>query len=185
MELRHLRYFVAVAEELNFGRAAERLHLAQPPLSRQIMQLEREVGATLLERTKRSVRLTSAGAVFLDNARAMLALADEAVIAARRVAEGHAGTLTLAFVGSAMLSILPEILREARHRLPEVNLVVNEMTTGEQVDALLEDGLDAAFLRPGVVHPELTSVAILREDLVVGVPVGHRQSSMPVLSIRE
>src|SRR5438876_76482 len=106
MELRHLRYFVAVAEDLHFGRAAERLHIAQPPLSRQIMQLEQEIRVTLFERTKRHVRLTPAGAMFLGKARELLALADESVVAAQRVASGQAGSLTLAFVGSAMFSIL-------------------------------------------------------------------------------
>ena len=174
MELRHVRYFVAVADDLHFGRAAERLHIAQPPLSRQIQQLEQELKVTLFERTKRHVRLTPAGSAFLVKGRELLALADEAVIAAQRVASGQAGTLTISFVGSAMFSILPGILRTARERFPDVELLVHEMTTGQQVSALLAGRMQVAFVRPRVVHPDIVSEVVLREDLVVAVPEGHR-----------
>jgi len=183
MELRHVRYFVAVAEDLHFGRAAERLHMAQPPLSRQIMQLEQELKVTLLERTKRHVRLTPAGAVFLGKARELLALADESVVAAQRVASGQAGALTLSFVGSAMFSILPGILRVARERFPDVELSVHEMTTGQQVSALLAGRMQVAFVRPRVVHPDIVSEVVFREDLVAAVPVGHRFADRSVLAL--
>src|SRR5215213_760665 len=111
MELRHLRYFVAVAEELHFGRAARRLRLAQPPLSRQIQGLEGELGVRLLERNKRRVELTAAGRVFLDGARRVLEQADQAVTAAQRAGRGETGRLTVGFVGSATYGLLPEILR--------------------------------------------------------------------------
>src|SRR3954447_14733009 len=109
MELRHLRYFVAVAEELHFGRAAARLHLAQPPLSRQIRQLEAELGVLLLERSRRRVRLTDAGAVFLAEARAILAHVDRAAEAARQAARGERGTLAVGFIGAASYSVLPSL----------------------------------------------------------------------------
>jgi DNA-binding transcriptional LysR family regulator len=174
MELRHVRYFVAVAEDLHFGRAAERLHIAQPPLSRQIMQLEQEMKVQLLERNKRTVRLTPAGEAFLDKARDLLARADDAVLAAQRVASGHAGSLTVAFVGSAMFSILPDILRAFRSRYPDVDLHLNEMTTGQQVTALHDARTQVAFVRPGVVHPDIVSDVVLREDLVAALPESHR-----------
>src|SRR3954470_16761966 len=119
MELRHLRYFVAVAEELHFSRAARRLHLAQPPLSRQIKQLEDDLGVRLLERTKRRVELTAAGRVFLDDARRLLSQADEAVAAARRVGRGETGRLAVGFIGSATYGVLPEILRVFHRRFPD------------------------------------------------------------------
>lgn len=187
MELRHVRYFVAVAEDLHFGRAAERLHIAQPPLSRQIMQLEQELRVTLLERSKRHVRLTPAGAAFLVKARELLALADDAVDVARRVASGHAGSLTVAFVGSAMFSILPDILREARQRFPSVDLLLNEMTTGtgQQVTALVERRTQVAFVRPGIVHPEIVSEVVFREDLVVAVPEAHTLARRQSIAIAD
>src|SRR4051794_37509046 len=111
MELRHLKYFVAVAEELHFGRAALRLHIAQPPLSKQIRQFEEELGLRLLERTKRHVALTPAGRVLLKDAREILARSDEAVESARRAARGETGRLSVGFVGSATYDVLPEVLR--------------------------------------------------------------------------
>src|SRR4051812_31557270 len=114
MELRHLRYFVAVGEELHFGRAATRLGVAQPPLSRQIQRLEAELGVRLFERTKRKVELTEAGRVFLERARHVIEQADLAVTAAQRAARGESGTLAVGFVGSATYGVLPEVLRAFR-----------------------------------------------------------------------
>ena len=124
MELRHLRYFVAVAEELHFHRAAQRLHISQPPLSQQIRALERELGVTLLARNRRRVALTAAGEAFLDDARSILAAVERASERARGIARGSLGTLAIGFVGSAMFSQrLPQILREFRTRHPDVELM--------------------------------------------------------------
>ena len=125
MELRHLRYFLAVAEELHFHRAATRLHISQPPLSQQIRALERELGVTLLERNRRRVALTAAGEVFRDDARAILAAVERASERAQNIARGSLGTLSIGFVGSAMFSeTLPDILREFRSSRPDVALVL-------------------------------------------------------------
>src|SRR6476661_1224473 len=118
MELRHLRYFVVVAEELHFRRAAERLHMSQPPLSQQIRQLEEEIGATLLLRNQRKVELTAAGAAFLVSAREILAAVEDAARQARRVQRGEVGRLAVGFVGSAMYSFVPELLRAFREQAP-------------------------------------------------------------------
>src|SRR4051812_37654769 len=122
MELRHLRYFVAVAEELHFRRAAERLHISQPPLSQQIRQLEAELGVQLLERSRRRVELTAAGAAFHLRAREILDAVDDAARLARRVQRGEVGRLSIGFVGSAMYSVLPDVLRAFRAQRSEVEL---------------------------------------------------------------
>jgi DNA-binding transcriptional LysR family regulator len=173
VELRHLRYFVAVAEELHFGRAAARLHLAQPPLSRQIQQLENELGVRLFERGKRRVALTDAGAVFLDHARAVLAQADAAVEAARGAARGEAGKLTVGFIGAASYSVLPGIVQAFRTRVPDAELVLQELTTAEQLAALRAGQLRAGLVRPPVADATLAAETILREPLVVALPAGH------------
>src|SRR6478672_9779054 len=136
MELRHLRYFVAVAEELHFGRASARVGIAQPPLSQQIKALETELGVRLLERTHRRVALTAAGSVFLEEARRTLAQAEHAAQAARRAGRGEVGRLAIGFVGSATYEVLPLVLREFRRRFPGVELSLQEMTTLEQTRAL-------------------------------------------------
>ena len=140
MELRHIRYFVAVAEELHFGRAAIRIGIAQPPLSKQIQQLEDEIGVKLFKRTKRRVSLTHAGKTFLKEARQVLDLSERAVRSARRADRGEIGRLVVSFVGSATYSFLPHALRSFRNRFPHVELVLRELTTYKQLDALHEKG---------------------------------------------
>ncbi|HZR98310.1 MAG TPA: LysR family transcriptional regulator [Chloroflexota bacterium] len=173
MELRHLRYFVAVAEELHFGRAAARLHIAQPPLSRQIRQLEAELGVALFDRDHRHVRLTDAGAVFLAQARATLAAAEQAAQAARRAARSEVGQLPVGFIGAASYSVLPRIVQAFRARYPDVELVLHEMTTAEQLQALREGQLRAGLVRPPVAHAALAAATVLREPLVVALPAAH------------
>jgi len=173
MELRHFRYFVAVAEELHFGRAAARLHLAQPPLSRQIHQLEAELGVQLFTRTRRRIQLTPAGAVFLAEARRALAQADQAVAAARRAAQGEHAPLRVGFIGAASYSILPAIVRAFRERCPTVGLTLHEMTTAQQLQALRAGGRDIGFVRPPVVAPDLVVETVLREPLMVALPLMH------------
>ena len=131
MELRHLRYFVAVAEELNFSRAAERLHIAQPPLSKQIRDLEAELGVVLFNRTKRRVELTDPGQVFLEKVHQSIQSIEQAVEAVQRASRGEIGRLSVGFNSSATYSVLPQILRGFRERYPQVELYLHELTTSQ------------------------------------------------------
>ncbi|BDI34203.1 LysR family transcriptional regulator [Capsulimonas corticalis] len=182
MELRHLRYFVAVADELHFGRAAEQLFISQPPLTRQIQQLEQEMGVVLLTRTKRSVRLTEAGAAFLERARQILLLADEAVTVAQRIAAGQAGALGIGFVGSATYTLLPEILRSFRAQYPGIELLLHEMSSGEQIQALQDGRIDLGFVRPSTPQRSLAGEVILREPLMAALPDSHSLAASPEVS---
>ena len=178
MELRHLRYFVAVAEELHFHRAAQRLHISQPPLSQQIRALERELGVTLLSRNRRRVALTAAGEGFLDDARSILAAVERASERAQGIARGSLGTLAIGFVGSAMFSPkLPQILREFRARHPDVDLVLRELPTTVQLAALVAGELDVGVIRGPVDVTELDGqlelMTIQRERLVAALPADH------------
>jgi DNA-binding transcriptional LysR family regulator len=178
MELRHLRYFVAVAEELHFHRAAERLHISQPPLSQQIRALERELGVTLLERNRRHVTLTPAGAAFLEEARAILEATERAADTARRVAAGELGTIRIGFVGSATFSpTLPALLREFRDAYPDVDLRLRELQTSEQLESLAAGRIDLGVIRGPLGDSDLTAgleqLVILRETLVAAVPEAH------------
>lgn len=174
MELRHLRYFVAVGEELHFGRAAERLHMAQPPLSQQIRQLEAELGFELLHRTTRQVSLTPAGRRYLDRARAILAAVDDAGDEAARVAGGSIGKVSLGFIGSATYALLPRLARELRVSFPDIDLVVTgEMLTPRQEQALAEGSLDVALMRTPVLEPSIDVRLLSREEVVVVLPQEH------------
>ena len=173
-ELRHLRYFVAVAEERHFGRAAERLHMAQPPLSQAIRQLEAELGVTLLHRSTRRVDLTDAGAAYLDRARAILADVDRAGQDARRVAAGVVGHLAIGCVGSATYSLLPALSRHLATELPGVDFAFRgEMLAPDQVEALRAGEIDVALLRPPVADLSLSVTTLRRDRLVVAVPADH------------
>jgi DNA-binding transcriptional LysR family regulator len=174
VELRHLRYFVAVAEELHFGRAALRLGMAQPPLSQQIRRLEAEIGITLFSRTKRHVELTDAGRAFLDHARAILLQAEQAVQAAQRAQPGRAGRLAVGFAPWADFSILPPLIRTFGARHPDVQLQVLELNAPDQIRALRDERIQVAFLRPPVHDRSLTVERIVTERLVVAFPSGHR-----------
>ncbi|MEU3644897.1 LysR substrate-binding domain-containing protein [Lentzea sp. NPDC034063] len=186
MELRHLRYFVAVAEERHFGRAAERLHMAQPPLSQQIQQLEAELGVTLLHRTTRRVDLTDAGLVYLDRARAVLSAVDDAAAEARRVAEGRQGRLVVGCVGSATYSLLPAFARVLRDELPAVDFVFRgEMLAPDQLESLLNRRIDLALLRPPVEHAGLRVTAVRRDRLIVALPEDHRLARRKRLKIED
>jgi len=176
MELRHLRYFVAVAEELSFTRAAERLHIGQPPLSHQIQMLEAEVGARLLERSKRWVRLTEAGKLFLDDARRVLALSEQAVQTARRAERGEAGELRIGFTFSTPLTpLFATVVNHYRQRYPGVQLTLQEMSTLGQIDAIANRELDLGLVRPPeLTQPAAVELTMLRRDpLVMVLPVRH------------
>ncbi len=175
VELRHLRYYVAVAELRHFGRAAERLHMAQPPLSQQIRQLETELGVQLLERTTRRVDLTDAGVAFLQRAREVLAAVDVASAEAQRIGAGLEGRLVVGCVGSATYSLLPSLARTLREELPAVDFSFRgEMLVPEQAQALLDGHIDLALLRPPVDHPDLVLGTLRRERFIVALPEGHR-----------
>jgi DNA-binding transcriptional LysR family regulator len=174
MDLRQLRYYVAVAEERHFGRAAERLHMAQPPLSQAIRQLEAELGVQLLERTTRRVDVTEAGRAYLDRARAILAEVDAAADAARRVAAGAVGHLAIGCVGSATYSLLPRLSRHLSGQLPGVDYSFRgDMLAPAQVEALRTGAIDVALLRAPVVDPSLTVHTLRHDRLVVALPEAH------------
>lgn len=182
MELRHLRYFRAVAEELHFGRAAERLHVAQPPLSQQIRRLEAELGVDLLLRTTRTVELTPAGAQYLTRVVRILDEVEEAGREARRVADGVEGRLVIGCVGSATYSLLPRLVRALGESLPGIEVNVRgEMLAPEQISALLAHDIDLALLRPPLSHPEVVGEVVRRDRLLVAVPVGHRLAARQYL----
>ncbi|QCU79017.1 LysR family transcriptional regulator [Citricoccus sp. SGAir0253] len=175
MDLRQMRYFVAVAEERHFGRAAERLHMAQPPLSQQIKQLEAGLGTQLLERTTRKVDLTEAGRLMLERARQILADVESLEKDVREVGAGAAGVLRVGFVGSATYRVMPAVVQLARRELPGVRLhVMGEMLTPNIEQGLLENRLDVAVLRPPVQSPEVTLDALEGDSLLVALPAGHR-----------
>ncbi|HLI09838.1 MAG TPA: LysR family transcriptional regulator [Ktedonobacteraceae bacterium] len=173
MELRHLRYFVAVAEELHFGRAAERLSIVQPSLSQQIQQLEDELGFPLLYRTKRSVELTDAGKVFLVEAKRVLAQAQEAKRAAQRAYRGEVGRLVVGYISSSTYDLLPVMLRVYRERFPDVEVGLRELTSQEQVRALEEEHIHVGLLRLPISTPLLKVEVVRREPIVCVLPEGH------------
>ena len=173
VEIRHLRYFLAVAEELNFSRAAEKLRIAQPPLSQQIRQLENELGVLLIERETRPVRLTQAGKFFREQALAIVARFDELIAKTERMGRGETGALSIAFVGSATFELLPAVLREFIRRRPDVVLSLLEMNAIEQKAALLERRINLGFVRPGIDDEVLVLEPLVEEAIVVAVPQGH------------
>jgi DNA-binding transcriptional LysR family regulator len=169
MELRHLRSFVTVAEELHFGRAAERLHMAQSPLSQQIQRLERQVGVALFDRNRRKVELTEAGRAMLTHAREALAQADLAANAARSAAAGSAGTLTVGFLASAAIELLPRIVPPWQAVAPQAKLELIEGTSRDHLTALLEHRLDVAFVRPVTAAPGLVVETVWQEPVVAAL----------------
>src|SRR5579885_2215111 len=173
MELRHLRYFVALAEELHFGRAAERLHIAQPALSQQIRRLEEELGVSLLQRTKRRVRLTAPGAAFLEPARSTLAHAHEAARAAQLASRGDTGSLVMGFVTSALYGVFPDIIRVFRERYRDVRLTLHELPIVQQMEWLRNGRIQVSFLRPPVDDHDLHVRTISKESWVVALPESH------------
>lgn len=174
MELRHLRYFVAVADECHFGRAAAQLHMAQPPLSHQIRQLENDLGVQLFVRSTRKVALTPAGTHYLDRARAILAEVDAAGRDVASIAAGRLGRLAIGLTGSATYQWLPQLAWALRAELPLVDLdLKGEMLTPSQVDALLAGTLDLGLLRPPVRNAELEIQILRHEPLIAVIPQTH------------
>jgi DNA-binding transcriptional LysR family regulator len=184
IEFRHLRYFVAVAEELHFGRAAERLRIAQPPLSQQIRQLETELGFQLFHRTKRSVMLTEAGAVFLQESRRLLCQLEQAVQTGRQVSRGEQGQLVIGFISSAAYNVLPPILRSFRAAFPEVKLELHELTTDQQIHWLSDHRLDVGLIRPPIDDLTLHMQTIFQEPLVLALPDRHPFAQQSRISLK-
>ena len=172
-ELNQLRCFTTVAEELHFGRAAVRLHMTQPPLSRQVQLLEQRLGVTLFERTSRSVRLTSAGRGFLADAKQILRLAESATLAVRRAARGESGSVTIGFTAASGYGVMPGMIAQWRARVPGVEVNLREMVTAEQVEALAAGVLDLALLRPHASLKEFDCMRLIREPLVAALPTSH------------
>lgn len=188
MELRHLRYFAAVAETRHFGLAAERLHMAQPALSQSIRQLEREIGAQLFARTTRQVSLTPAGEFLYRDTIRVLASIEDSVRGVRRLAGGAQGLVRIGFTGTAAFSQLPRIARAVNEQLPEVALEIHaDLLTPAQVDGLVSARLDLGVLRPPVEGADLTLRTITTESLVLALPADHRlvvQSSVVMEDLR-
>ncbi|TPG49067.1 LysR substrate-binding domain-containing protein [Sphingomonas glacialis] len=189
MELRHLRYFVGVAEELHFARAAARLGISQPPLSQQIAALEQELGVRLFDRTSRSVCLTAAGTAFLSEARATLAQADRAIHVAHRAARGEGGQLNLGFNASA--PFVPQIAKaifDYRQAYPDVKLALTELAGCMQPNALSEHALDVCFVRSfrrPDVDASVAATPILEERMMVAMRPDHRFANRPDLGLRD
>ena len=182
IELRHLRYFVAVAEELHFGRAADKLHLAQPPLSQQIRKLEEIVGYALFARTSRAVNLTSAGEVFLERARRTLRHVQEDLEEARSVGRGEVGFLKVGFIGSSMLTQLPATLGKYRRQFPKVNLQLKEFHTSGVIQGILDNTLDVGFVRDSGPSEGLEVEPLFSEPFIAVLPGRHSLSTRKSLS---
>jgi DNA-binding transcriptional LysR family regulator len=165
-ELSHLRCFVAVAEELHFGRAATRLNMTQPPLSRQIQVLERLLGVEVFKRNNRSVELTSAGKAFLADARRIVRLSEAASLTVKRATSGEVGSITLGFTAASGYSFVPKFLASTRENLPNVDINLKEMVSVEQTDALLTGQIDLGLMRPPIRRPEFRSQLVMRERLL-------------------
>lgn len=183
MELRQLRYFVAVAEELHFGRAADRLGIAQPPLSRQIQRLESELGFELFDRSRRRIELRPAGVVLLERARDVLEQLDEAVREARRTSSGKRGRVVVGYPSSLAYSGLVGLLRAFRSEFPDVELSVRELPLAEQMEGLKNGQLDVGFVRGPVDDRELAYECMRREPLMLALPADHPLTTRSTLTL--
>ena len=187
MELRHVRYFIAAAEELSFRRAAERLHVSQPALSVQINQLEEELGARLLDRDRHHVALTAAGKVFLEHGRRLVRAADEAIKAAGRAARGETGRLAIGFIAQLSYEWLPTVLRSFRKRYADVEISLVELTPTRQIEELVDRRIDLGIIGLGLPQPhdELEVAVMSHERLVVALPLDHPMAHRRILALKE
>lgn len=179
MELKRLKYFVAVAEELHFGRAAARLDMAQPPLSRQIGQLEKDVGALLFDRSRSQIRLTQAGEVLLERARQLFSDIDSTFAEVRRIGSGSEGRLRVAFVGSSTHGVLPTLIKSYRSHYADVDLVLTAMNNAELKRALIQREIDVAIARPSIEDDEVKSEFLHQEPLILALPDNSPLNSQP------
>ncbi|TAK47859.1 MAG: LysR family transcriptional regulator [Xanthobacteraceae bacterium] len=191
MDFRQLRYFIAVAEERHFRRAAERLHMSQPPLSQQISALEEELGTVLLKRDRRSVHLTTAGEAFLRRARTLLDQASSAASEARRIGRGEIGRLVIGFMSSAMLSRFSAMLGKFRADNPDVMIELIQLPPQEQIEAIANGKVDVGFLsiapsreKLAIEQVELKMEQIWEEELVAAVPAGHKLANQATIPLR-
>ncbi|EJN05849.1 LysR substrate-binding domain-containing protein [Phyllobacterium sp. YR531] len=185
MELKRLRYFIAVAEELHFGRAAVRLGMAQPPLSRQIGQLEKDVGALLFDRSRSQIRLTQAGEILLERSRDLLASLDSTFAEVRRIGTGSEGRLRIAFVGSSTHGVLPTLVKSYRSHYPEVELVLTTMNNAELKRALIQREIDVAIARPSIVDDEVKTEFLHQEPLILALPDNSPLNSQAVPNLAD
>jgi DNA-binding transcriptional LysR family regulator len=185
IEFRHLRYFTAVAEARSFRAAAQQLHVSQPPLTRQVQQLEELLGLVLLERQPRGVELTAAGVVFLEEARNLLALADLAIDRTQMAAQGQLGRLDVGVYGSAVFDAIPRVIQAFRSAYPKVEVVLHNLDRAGQIKALRERRLTVGFNRFFVEEPDLVWDVVLAEALNVALPAGHRLVSRSQLTIAD
>lgn len=184
-ELSQLRCFVAVAEELHFGRAAARLNMTQPPLSRQIQILERVLDVVLLERSNRTVKLTPAGQSFLAEARRLLKLAESAALLAKRVANGKAGSINIGFTATSAYSYVPELVAACRRELPDVEVSLKEMVSGDQLKRLDSGEIDIGLLRPPIPRAGLSAFRVTAEPLIAAVNVAHGLARAETIAIEQ
>lgn len=184
-ELSQLRCFVAVAEELHFGRAAVRLNMTQPPLSRQIQILERVLDVVLLERSNRTVKLTPAGQSFLAEARRLLKLAESAALLAKRVANGKAGSINIGFTATSAYSYVPELVAACRRELPDVEISLKEMVSGDQLKRLDSGEIDIGLLRPPIPRNGLSAFRVTAEPLIAAVNAGHALARRETIAIED
>jgi DNA-binding transcriptional LysR family regulator len=185
MELRQLRYFIALADEMNFTRAASRLHISQPPLTRQIQQLEASLGVTLFDRTTRGVNLTPAGTVFLEEARKIVDLADQAAGKAKLAQQGQLGRLDIGIFGSATWTVIPQLINELRSSHPQVIVSLHNTTKHQQVEAVRERRMDIGFNR---VFPELDDLVVetvMEEGLFVAMHKDHRLARRRTIAVND
>ncbi len=185
MDLRHLKYFVAVAEELNIGRAALRLHISQPPLTRQIQQLEEELGVQLLLRTSRGVEMTQAGEMFLQEARNIRSLVDQAVERTKRAGQGQLGRIDIGIFGTGILSVIPKLLHLFRDAHPDVRVVMHTMSKDEQIEALRQKRISIGFNRMLAPQSDLTHELIIDERLYLAVNQNHPLNLQETVSFNE
>jgi len=188
MDLRHLRYFIAVAEEQNIGRAAARLHISQPPLTRQIQQLEEELGVQLFTRTPRGMELTPAGELLLEEARNIRAVVEQATERTQRAGQGKLGRLDIAIFGSGILNIIPKLLTAFRTAYPEVKTVLHNMDKNEQIEALRQRRISVGFNRMLTPLPDIASELVAVERLLLAVSTSHplaQQAVVPFQSLAE
>jgi len=183
LDFNQLRCFVTLAEELHFGRAAARLFMTQPPLTRHIQLLEHAVGVQLLERTSRSVRLTAAGQVFLTDAVRILSFAEQAATSARLVGKGEAGKVTVGFTAVSGYELIPSLIAAARQALPGIAVVLKEMVSAKQFAALDAHTIDLGFVRPLAEHGLLDQALVSREPLMLAVPAGHPLAARDTIAL--
>ncbi|MBS1143336.1 MAG: transcriptional regulator, LysR family [Proteobacteria bacterium] len=185
MEFRQLRYFIAVAEELNIGRAANRLHISQPPLTRQIQQLEEELGAQLFLRTARGVELTQAGEIFLRDAINIRALMEQALERTRQAGQGRLGRMDIGIFGSGILDVIPKLLHAFRAEHPGVQIALHTMSKKEQIEALRQRRIVVGFNRMLAPLPDISSEAVSLERIMVALNESHPLAAKPSIRLKE